>query len=420
MQTAPHPPNRDSTKAAASSLTALSWLNFLTALMQTAFGAFLAVYLTAAGWSRTDLGFILSAGTLAAVAAQIPGGMLVDWIPSKRLAAAAAVTAVTAATLLIATLPTEIPVLAAQILQGSAAAVLTPAIAALTLSLSRTEMLGERLGRNVRYAAVGATAAAAIMGLVGAWVSHRAIFWLAAAAAVPALLALRAIRPADLATAHHRTSHRAALPRHVPAGPPHPRRQVAVDRCLLAFAGCILLFQLGNAALLPTAAAAATNGFAHLPNITLPGVAVTLRISDLLVSAWIIVPQLLAAALSPWFGQLAQRHGRRLVLLLGFAALPVRACCSPPAAGRCCSPRSNRSTASAPPRSASWCRWWSPTSPTTAAASTWPSARSTSPAASAPPSAPHSPACSPTAPATSSHSWALAPPGFAGWSPPGS
>jgi MFS family permease len=47
--------------------------------------------------------------------------------------------------------------------------------------------------------------------------------------------------------------------------------------------------------------------------------------SDLLVAAWIIVPQLLAALLSPWLGRFAQRHGRRPALLLGFVALPVRA-----------------------------------------------------------------------------------------------
>jgi MFS family permease len=39
----------------------------------------------------------------------------------------------------------------------------------------------------------------------------------------------------------------------------------------------------------------------------------------------IILPQALAALLSPWFGRLAQRRGRRLVLLLGLAPLPMRA-----------------------------------------------------------------------------------------------
>jgi MFS family permease len=36
------------------------------------------------------------------------------------------------------------------------------------------------------------------------------------------------------------------------------------------------------------------------------------------------VPQLLVAAASPWVGRMAERHGRRIVLLVGFAALPTR------------------------------------------------------------------------------------------------
>jgi MFS family permease len=44
-----------------------------------------------------------------------------------------------------------------------------------------------------------------------------------------------------------------------------------------------------------------------------------------LVSATIVLPQLLVAVLSPWVGGLAQRIGRRPVLLVGFAAVPLRA-----------------------------------------------------------------------------------------------
>ena len=42
------------------------------------------------------------------------------------------------------------------------------------------------------------------------------------------------------------------------------------------------------------------------------------------VSAAIIVPQIVVAACSPWAGRLAQRIGRKPILLFGFAALPLR------------------------------------------------------------------------------------------------
>jgi predicted MFS family arabinose efflux permease len=43
------------------------------------------------------------------------------------------------------------------------------------------------------------------------------------------------------------------------------------------------------------------------------------------VSACIIVPQAIVACVAPWIGRVAQNRGRRPVLLVGFAALPVRA-----------------------------------------------------------------------------------------------
>ena len=98
------------------------------------------------------------------------------------------------------------------------------------------------------------------------------------------------------------------------AGAPTSRRAKPGDlmhnRPLLIFAGCLLLFHLANAAMLP-----------------LMGSVVTMRSSrwaTLLIAACIVVPQLLVAALSPWIGRRAQIWGRRPLLLIGFAALPIR------------------------------------------------------------------------------------------------
>ena len=82
------------------------------------------------------------------------------------------------------------------------------------------------------------------------------------------------------------------------------------NRPLLIFAGCLLLFHLANAAMLP-----------------LMGSVVTMRSArwaTILIAACIVVPQLVVAALSPWIGQRAQIWGRRPLLLVGFAALPIR------------------------------------------------------------------------------------------------
>jgi len=46
--------------------------------------------------------------------------------------------------------------------------------------------------------------------------------------------------------------------------------------------------------------------------------------ATVLIAACIVVPQIVVAAFSPWVGRKAQQWGRRPLLVLGFAALPIR------------------------------------------------------------------------------------------------
>ena len=46
--------------------------------------------------------------------------------------------------------------------------------------------------------------------------------------------------------------------------------------------------------------------------------------ATILIAACIVVPQMVVAAFSPWVGNRAQTWGRRPLLLIGFAALPIR------------------------------------------------------------------------------------------------
>ena len=123
---------------------------------------------------------------------------------------------------------------------------------------------------------------------------------------VPALLSLRAIaaKEIDPERAH------SAAPRPRANKPPIKAGALLHNRPLLIFGGCLLLFHLANAAMLP-----------------LMGSVVTMRSArwaTILIAACIVVPQLVVAALSPWIGRRAQIWGRRPLLLIGFAALPIR------------------------------------------------------------------------------------------------
>src|SRR6516225_9907724 len=166
----------------------LDWLNFFLADIQTGFGAFVAFYLADLGWDKGHVGLALSAGTVAGLIASIPGGAIVDWAPWKRGLAAFGI--VGASGLILALAPTFALVFAAEILHGISGAIVTPAIAAISLGLVGRSAMSARTGRNNAFDAAGNALTAAAMGAAGQYISKAAIFFGAAALCIPALIAL--------------------------------------------------------------------------------------------------------------------------------------------------------------------------------------------------------------------------------------
>ena len=119
--------------ASRRSQRALDWFTFFVADVQTGFGPFISVYLTTHQWTQVDIGLVLTAGGLAALAFQMPGGLLLDAVRSERRVAALAMIGISASALLLALWPIFPAVLGAQILHAAASCVLNPAIAAISL-----------------------------------------------------------------------------------------------------------------------------------------------------------------------------------------------------------------------------------------------------------------------------------------------
>ncbi|HET6182500.1 MAG TPA: MFS transporter [Acetobacteraceae bacterium] len=294
--------------ALATSLIALAALNFLIAAIQTGFGPFLGLVLTDQGWSQEKIGIALSAGTIAGLVFQLPAGALVDAVHRKRgvLSGALALTALSA--LGTAFTGAFVPVVAAQVLHVAAAAVMNPAIAAVTLSCTGHGAFSERLGSNTRWSSLGSAAAAVLLGLLAARASNESVFVMTALLCAPAILAAWLIRPAVPDSPDH-ADHLALV------HPKHRRRRghhfwtIYLHLNLHRFAFCVLLFQAANAAMMPVAvnALAARTGSAGY-----------------VVSIAILVSQCVGAALSPSFGRYAERFGRRPILLLGFGAMPLK------------------------------------------------------------------------------------------------
>jgi MFS family permease len=287
-------------------LRGLDWFIFFVADVQTGFGPFVAVYLTAQKWTQVDIGLVLSAGGLVALAGQMPGGALVDFARSERLVAGLAITAIALSALLYAAWPILPIVLSAAVLHSAASCVLGPAIAAISLGLVGHAAVGERLGRNARFASIGNGLAAAAMGACGYFLSARAVFFVTALLLAPALVALRSMSSSEI---DPERCHGGA-PQRRDNRPPAKFADLLRQRPLLILAGCVMLFHLANSSMLP-----------------LMGSVLTMRSSKwatVLIAACIVVPQCVVALLSPWVGRQAEVWGRRPLLLIGFAALPIR------------------------------------------------------------------------------------------------
>ena len=294
----PHPSRR--------SLQRLDWFIFLVADVQTGFGPFVSVYLTTQQWTQVEIGLVLSVSAIVSLVGQVPGGALVDAVRSVRTVAGVAVSLIAASALVYATWPIFPAVLAASTLHAAASCVLGPAIAAISLGLVGYAAIGERFGRNARFASIGAGLSAAVMGGFGYLFSAQAVFFVTAALLIPALLVLHGISSAEIdpGRAHGNMSEQQV------DRSPEGLRSLLGRRPLQVFGCSILLFHLANAAMLPLMASVLTMRLGKWATV--------------LIAACIVGPQLIVALFSPWVGRQAERWGRRPLLIAGFAALPIR------------------------------------------------------------------------------------------------
>ena len=128
----------------------------------------------------------------------MPGGAIVDAARSERLVAGLAVATIGVSALGYAAWPIFPVVVTAATLHAAASCVLGPAIAAISLGLVGPFAIGERLGRNARYASLGNGVAAAVMGTCGYLLSSRSVFLVTFVLAIPTLLALARIREREI------------------------------------------------------------------------------------------------------------------------------------------------------------------------------------------------------------------------------
>lgn len=292
-------------READGTLRGLDWLNFLLADVQNGLGPFLAIYLAGLKWNEQAVGLALTVGGVAGIVAQTPAGQLVDHMRSKRGLIAWALIVLTAGVLVVALLPLFWPVIIAQAVVGVANSVFIPAICAISLGLVGPKGFDARQGRNQMFNSAGNVAVSILAGLLGYYISNRAVFVGIACLSIPTLLALRAIQPERIDFELARGGNRED------GGEKSARfRDLLSNRPLLIFLVSSVLFHFANAAMLPLRGEMLAKGKG--------------RTSMFFMAACIVTTQATIAVLASWAGRKASSWGRKPLLLIGFAVLPVR------------------------------------------------------------------------------------------------
>jgi len=284
---------------------ALEALSFFMADMQAGIGPFLGVLLLAHGWRAGAIGTVISVGAVAGMIATGPCGAFVDATSHKRswIAAAGLLSLTASGLVLVSQQPLVIG--ASQMIACIAGAALGPGMVGLTLGVARQAGFNAQNGRNQAFNHAGNLAGAALSGVLGWRYGFAAVFWLAAVFSALSIASVFAIPKTIIDDAEAR-----GLPDTQDAARPRGWASLFESKPLLVAAAALMLFYLGDAAMLPLygmAVVAAHRGdpagFVAMTIVVAQGV--------------MVVTSLIAM-------KLAARRGYWLVLLIAFALLPIR------------------------------------------------------------------------------------------------
>jgi MFS family permease len=285
---------------------ALEGLSFFMADMQAGIGPFLGVLLLAHGWRAGAIGRVISVGAVAGMVATGPCGAFVDATSHKRswIAVAGLMSLSASGLVLVSQQPWVIG--ASQIIACIAGAALGPGMVGLTLGVARQAGFNAQNGRNQAFNHAGNLAGAALSGALGWRFGFAAVFWLATVFSILSIACAFAIPKGVIDDAEARGLADAAGN----AARPRGWASLFESKPLLVAAAALMLFYLGDAAMLPLYGMAVVAAHRGDP----AG----------FVATTIVVAQGVMVVTSLVAMKLAARRGYWLVLLIAFALLPIR------------------------------------------------------------------------------------------------
>jgi MFS family permease len=296
----------DATHRTQDGLRPLLVLNFFMADMQAGIGPFLGVFLLAHGWQSGWIGTVMTAGGIAGMLMTTPAGALIDATRRKKLLVIIPGICTVIGSGIVLLSQNFWLVAASLVATAIAGAAIGPAVAGITLGIVRQAGFNRQIGRNQAFNHAGNMVGAALSGLLGWRFGIPAVFWLAALFGVLSIASVLMIPSAAIDDNAARGLRRDGEKRDEING----LKVLLQTKPLLILAAALAMFHLGNAAMLPLYGMAVVASKQGNP----AG----------FVAMTIVVAQgtMILAALAAM--RMAERQGYWLVLLISFAALPIR------------------------------------------------------------------------------------------------
>ncbi|WP_420384402.1 MFS transporter [Novosphingobium sp.] len=291
---------------------ALEALNFFMADMQAGIGPFLGVFLQQRGWTAGPIGTVMTAGGVAGMIMTVPAGAFIDHTEKKRLVVIVTGICTVVASFLILLSQSGLVVTVSQVATAIAGAAIGPAVSGMTLGIVRQKGFNAQNGRNQAWNHAGNMIGAGLSGWLGWKFGMPAIFYLAAAFGVLAIVAVLMIPEKSI-------DHRAARgledqPDKAEGGDSGGQAEgfktLLQNRPMLILAAALACFHLGNGAMLPLYGLAVVGAGKGNPALF---VAQTVVVAQAVMIVAALVAMRMAAGKGYW-----------LVMLISFAVLPLR------------------------------------------------------------------------------------------------
>lgn len=202
------------------SIFGLNWMIFFMSDVRPGIGPFLSIFLKSSlNWSTDLVGIALGTMDLTAAVSQVPSGLLVDSLKCKRFLIFFACMAISIGCLVIFNYPQLGTVIFAQSMIGIAAAIIPPAIAAITLGLVGRQRFPKRISINETWGHTGNVVTAATVGILGYLLGLQWILYMVIVFAGTSIFFLFLIKSREInhdvareLTENHDGSHKTPLP----------------------------------------------------------------------------------------------------------------------------------------------------------------------------------------------------------------